>query len=60
MRRKPPERLKELAEKAKFSQHTLTPQELAEFDAWLQKMRKAVQDKPSLQRMLIKLIFGAE
>lgn len=60
MRRKPPERLKELAEKAKFSQHTLTPQELAEFDAWLQKMRKTVQDKPSLQRMLIKLIFGAE
>ena len=41
----PPESLKKLAEKAKFSQHTLTKEERAEFDAWLSDARARLKEK---------------
>ncbi|MBP3304669.1 MAG: lasso peptide biosynthesis protein [Oscillospiraceae bacterium] len=58
--KKPPERLEELAEKAVFSQHTLTVSELMEFDAWLEEAGQALDDKPWIQRILIRLIWAVE
>lgn len=56
----PPERLETLAEKAAFSQHTLTEEELAEFDAWLEEARQTLQKKPRMHRILIRLIWAIE
>ena len=58
--KKPPERLEELAEKAVFSQHTLTVSELMEFDAWLEEAGQALNEKPWIQRNLIRLIWAVE
>lgn len=54
----PPQELEFLAEKAKFSQHTLTVQELMEFDLWLQEARKTLNEKPWYRRLAIKLIWA--
>ena len=44
IRRKPPEKdMILLAQKAKFSQHTITPEELAKMDTWLEKSRRDFQ-----------------
>lgn len=58
--KKPPERLEELAEKAVFSQHTLTVNELMEFDAWLEEAGRALNEKPWILRILIRLIWAVE
>ena len=42
----PPEELEFLAQKAKFSQHTLTKEELNAFRAWLTEERKKLKEKP--------------
>lgn len=55
-----PEELELLAEKAKFSQHTLTAQELKVFDIWLQQARLALAQKPWVVRLVIKLIWAIE
>lgn len=54
----PPEQLLELAEKAKFSQHTLTVEERREFRLFLDKAGSALAQKPFLQRTLIRLIWA--
>jgi hypothetical protein len=54
----PPEQLLELAEKAKFSQHTLTVEERREFRMFLDKAGDALAKKPFLQRTLIRLIWA--
>lgn len=54
----PPERLRLLAEKAKFSQHTLSAGELMEFDEWMDKAQKALRAKPWYQRLVIRLIWA--
>ena len=54
----PPDRLRQLAEKAKFSQHTLTAGELAEFDAWMDKARSALEEKSWYQRLVLRLIWA--
>ena len=51
-----PERLEELAEKAKFSQHRMTPEELREFDAWLSQARERFREKPC---RLLRTLFWA-
>lgn len=56
----PPEELEFLAQKAKFSQHTLTVQELMEFDLWLQQARQTINEKPWITRLVIKLIWAVE
>ncbi len=56
----PPEELKELAEKAKFSQHTLTAAELQEFALWLEQARNDLQEKPWIVRLAIRLIWAVE
>ena len=54
----PPEQLLELAEKAKFSQHTLTVEERREFRLFLDKASSALAQKPLLLRMMIRLIWA--
>lgn len=49
-----------LAEKAAFSQHTLTEAELAEFDAWFEEARQQLRQKPWLLRMWIRLVYAIE
>ena len=56
----PPEELKELAEKAVFSQHTLTLEELLEFDLWLDETRQVILKKPWPVRLAIRLIWAIE
>ena len=56
----PPEALEALAEKAKFSQHTLTAAELLEFDFWMESARKKLNEKPWITRFVIKLVWAVE
>jgi transglutaminase-like putative cysteine protease len=53
-----PESLLELAEKAKFSQHTLTDDELAEFDGYLKECREKLGEKPWILRSILRLVFA--
>jgi hypothetical protein len=55
----PPEELEQLAIKAKFSQHTLTEQELAQFDAYLEDTEKRLRQLPLHRRLAAKYIFAA-
>ncbi len=57
---KPPQRLRALAEKAKFSQHVLTDEELAEFDQYLRESSQILAEKPLWRRWLVKLIFAVK
>ena len=45
LKRKPPEELMLLAEKAKFSQHRIAPEELKCFDSWLRQAKSQVKAK---------------
>ena len=58
MKRRPPAELEALAQKAKFSQHTLTQQELMVFDAWLREQRRQFRDKPWYQRLLLGCLYA--
>ena len=53
-----PEELVQLAEKAKFSQHTLTEEELARMDAYLEQAQQALSKKPWLLRLALRLIWA--
>jgi len=54
----PPEDLLELAEKARFSQHTLTKDELFALGQYLQQQRQSVQKQPFWKRFFLKLIWA--
>lgn len=58
LRQKMPAHLHELAQKAAYSQHTLTKQELAQFDIWLDQAKKTLQEKPWHLRWVYKWIFA--
>lgn len=58
LKRKPPKPLLELAEKAKFSQHTLTAEERMAFGSFLEEARDALAKKPFLLRWAIRLIWA--
>lgn len=47
-----------LAQKARFSQHTLTHQELKQFDAYLARSRKALRSRPVWHRLLHTVILA--
>ncbi len=49
-----------LAEKAKFSQHTLTKQERRRFQDRLRELSAFLQNKPWYKRLFWKLVFAAE
>lgn len=60
LKKKPPEELLQLAEKAKFSQHSLTDSERSAFDDYLVICKAGLAKKPLLLRFLIRLIFAIE
>ena len=55
----PPEALRDLAQKAKYSQHTLTEEELAQFTAWLRSARRQLQQLPWYIRLVHQYIYAA-
>ena len=55
----PPDHLRTLAEKAAFSQHTLTQEELEQVHTWLQEFKQVLLQKwPKALRWLLKLILA--
>ena len=55
----PPEELEALARKAKFSQHTLTAEELTKFDAWQRNAIRRLRQKPWYLRVVYAYVFAA-
>ena len=58
LKEEPPEALEELARKAKFSQHTLSTEELARFDAWLESAHARLRGKPWYVRLCHRLVLA--
>ena len=58
LRQKPPAELEALAQKAKYSQYTLTAQELMAFDTWLRDARRQLGGLPWYLRLIYKLVFA--
>ena len=54
-----PEALEALAQKAKFSQHTLTTEELTQFTAYLTDARHQLEQKPWYLRLIYKYLYTA-
>lgn len=54
-----PEELRGLAEKARFSQHTLTQEELSRFDEFLRRSVRELRKKPWYCRLVYRLVFAA-
>lgn len=54
-----PEELEFLAEKAKFSQHTLSEEELARLDAWLEQAQQTLRKKPWPVKLALRLLWAA-
>ena len=57
-RQKRPDHLHALTEKAVFSQHRLTRQELAQYDQWITETQTKLLDRPLPIKWLLKLIFA--
>lgn len=53
-----PGHLKVLAEKAAFSQHRLTHEELAQFNDWIRAAHEKLLDKPQPLKLLLRLILA--
>ena len=53
----PPEELLELALKAKFSQHTLSPEELEQFNGWLARCHKRLKQRPWYWQILYRCLW---
>ncbi len=53
----PPEALEQLAQKAKFSQHTLTEEELTQFEDYLSACRKQLREHPWYLQIAYRLVF---
>lgn len=54
----PPTELETLAQKAKFSQHTLGPEELAVFDSYLRSGKKRLRQMPWYRRLLHQYLYA--
>ena len=54
-----PAALKELAQKAKFSQHTISDEELAAFDGYFARSVDHLKTRPVYLRVVYRLIFAA-
>lgn len=54
----PDQRLHQLAQKAKFSQHTVTPEELEEFDHWLTGSKNVIGHQNLWKRFLATIIYA--
>ena len=55
----PPEHLLALAQKAKFSQYEITPEELQQFDTFCHSCRKQLRELPWYTRWIYRYIFAA-
>lgn len=55
---KPPKELEELAQKARFSQHVLTEQELSAFRFWYQRALAQLRRRPLWQRLYYGILFA--
>ena len=53
-----PEALETLAQKAKFSQHTLTAEELEQFAAYLTDVRHQLEQKPLYLRLVYMYLYA--
>ncbi len=58
LKEQPPQQLYELAEKAKFSQHTVSVSERMEFDRYLNDGEEKIAKMPCFKRWLIRLIWA--
>ena len=58
LRQKPDKSLRALAQKAKYSNHTLSPEELAEFDRVLAENVAVFQKKSPVSQVFYRLIFA--
>ena len=59
LRQPSPEALETLAQKAKFSQHTLTAEELEQFTAYLTDARHQLEQKPLYLRLVYMYLYAA-
>lgn len=59
LREKPADALRELAEKAKFSRHSITAQELQTLESCLRQQEKQLRQRKWYQRLLTKLLWAA-
>ena len=59
LKQAPPWELEKLAQKAKFSQHTLTAEELKVFDAHIAAARQACEEKPWYWQLIYRYVFAA-
>lgn len=59
LRQASPEALEALAQKAKFSQHTLTAEELEQFTAYLTEARHRLEQKPWYLRLVYMYLYAA-
>ena len=55
---KSPEALETLAQKAKFSQHTLTAEDLEQFAAYLTDARHQLEQKPLYLRLVYMYLYA--
>lgn len=53
-----PEQIGDLAQKARFSQHTLTKEELDVFDACRQDLETVLKKRPRYQKLMLRLVFA--
>lgn len=58
LRQTPPEALEALAQKAKFSQHTLTSEELSRFSEYLRSARRQLRQKPWYLRLVYRYVYA--
>ncbi len=56
--KKPPSQLHQLAQKAKFSPHTITPEELSQFDEWFAKHIRLIRKRNILVRAWYRLVLA--
>lgn len=54
----PPGQLKALAQKARFSQHTISTQELMLFDSWLREERSRFRSRPWYWKLLMRVLYA--
>ena len=54
----PPEALEMLAQRAKFSQHTLTPEELQQFTDYLAAARRQLAQRPWYRKLVYRYVYA--
>ena len=58
LKQRPPAELEQLAQKAKYSQHTLTAQELMVFDGWLRDAKRRLREEPWHRQLLWRCLYA--